>query len=193
MTYEWETREATEKHQQRVAGRPSFEAINLLYATSLALRSTCRRLAVGCVIVSPDFQSVYSAGYNGNARGLPNDCDVVGDAAVGGCGCIHAEANAITKCGVPHTTPKTVITTHSPCMACAKLLIQLEGVQRVVYAEEYRLTASLDMLRQEHIVVERWPRDALALVDGRALSLIDDARRQLVEDWRRMGPGVTRP
>jgi hypothetical protein len=67
--------------------RPSFQDIYMRLASSMSERSTCRRLRVGCAIVTPDFRKVLAVGYNGNAAGCDNDCDVHGEAAVGNCGC----------------------------------------------------------------------------------------------------------
>ncbi len=50
-----------------------------------AIRSSCRRAQVGCVITDMDQLTVVGIGYNGNARGLPNDCD---STEAGACGCI---------------------------------------------------------------------------------------------------------
>lgn len=54
---------------------------------------------------------------------------------------LHAEANAITKVAQSTNSSKdaTLYTLVSPCMECAKLIIQA-GIKRVVYAEEYRIT-----------------------------------------------------
>lgn len=124
--------------------RPRFETIYMNLATGLSARSTCRRLAVGCAIVSADFQRVLSVGYNGNAAGLPNDCD---SEEPGKCGCIHAEQNAVIKCGEPRTTPKIVLCTHLPCTVCAKHLINLGGVKRVLYLNDYRIKDSLALFK----------------------------------------------
>jgi dCMP deaminase len=124
--------------------RPSFEGLFLDFATALAARSTCRRLHVGCVISSIDHRQVYAIGYTGNAQGGPNDCDRVGADAVGACGCIHSEANAIVNCNVDRTKDKVVYCTHLPCVGCAKLLINLGGVRRVIYRNDYRIRDSLD-------------------------------------------------
>jgi dCMP deaminase len=121
-------------------------------AHSIAKRSTCRRtsaegkpMQVGCVIVTPDWRKVISVGYNGNASGLSNRCD---SDAVGACGCIHGEMNAIVNCDVPRATEKIVFCTHQPCKACAKLLINLGGVAKVYYRETYRLRDGLDVLEE---------------------------------------------
>ncbi len=129
--------------------RPSFEDIYMKLAVSMAERSTCLRtnsagnlMKVGCAITTPDFRKVIAVGYNGNASGLPNKCD---SAEVGACGCIHAEANAVINCDVPRATPKIVFATHLPCVACAKMIINLGGVERVYYLNDYRIRASLTL------------------------------------------------
>ncbi|MEX0842906.1 MAG: hypothetical protein WD120_01025, partial [Gemmatimonadota bacterium] len=58
----------------RVTRPPLFE-VYMRMAEELAKRSTCRRLAVGTVITDADLENVVGIGYNGNARGFPNDCD----------------------------------------------------------------------------------------------------------------------
>lgn len=69
---------------------------------------------------------------------------------------LHAEANAITKVAQSTNSSKdaTLYTLVSPCMECAKLIIQA-GIKRVVYAEEYRITEGIDLLRQAGIVVDK--------------------------------------
>jgi len=132
--------------------RPSFHEIYMEFAVNLSRRSTCRRLAVGCAIVSTDWRYVYGVGYNGNASGLPNDCD---SDVPGSCGCIHAETNAVVNCSVPRSTPKIVLVSYLPCVACAKLLINLGGVEKVFYLTDYRVKDSIDLLRTVGIDVEK--------------------------------------
>jgi|SRR6266850_2941812 len=131
--------------------RPSFEAIFMRHAYDLSERSTCRRLQVGCVILTHDFRRTLSFGYNGNAHGLPNTCD---SDVPGSCGCVHSESNAVVKCADAYAR-KVVVCTDSPCAACAKLLIQLGGVERVVYNREYRVREGLALLERVGIRVER--------------------------------------
>jgi dCMP deaminase len=127
--------------------RPSFHDIYMRLASLMSERGTCARtnsagelMKVGCAIVSTDFRRVFSAGYNGNAAGLPNECD---STVPGACGCIHAEANAIVSCAADRDEPKIVFCTHLPCTNCAKLIIQLGGVREVYYRQDYRLKESL--------------------------------------------------
>jgi dCMP deaminase len=133
--------------------RPSFEDIYMQMAWLLARRSTCLRLQVGAVIASHDYRKVLSVGYNGNASGLPNQCDRTGDAAVGNCGCLHAEENATIACDVPRSTRKIAFCTHLPCPLCAKRLINLGGVERVFYLEDYRRPESKQILGAASIEV----------------------------------------
>ena len=120
-------------------------------AESLAQRSTCKRLHVGTVITSLDFRKVLAVGYNGNAAGLPNTCD---REEPGNCGCIHSEDNAVINCDCPRDVPKIVFVTHSPCVQCAKRLINLGNVRRVFYAHPYRDTSSLSLFSYVKIPTE---------------------------------------
>lgn len=131
--------------------RPSFEAIYMDLARSMSKRSTCKRLQVGTVITSTDYRKVLSVGYNGNASGLPNTCD---SDEPGNCGDIHSEANAIINCDAPRGTPKIVFVTHSPCSACAKMLINLGNVERVIFGEMYRSLRGLEILDSVGITCE---------------------------------------
>jgi dCMP deaminase len=131
--------------------RPSFPMIYIELAHSLAKRSTCKRLQVGTVITSTDYRKVLSIGYNGNASGLPNECD---SEEPGKCGCIHSEANAVINCDSPRFVDKYVFITHLPCVACAKLLINLGNVKKIFYTHDYRIKDSLILLEKVGIEVE---------------------------------------
>ena len=67
---------------------------------------------------------------------------------------LHAEANAITKIARSgnNSDGATLYVTDSPCIECAKLIIQ-SGIRRVVYDREYRLTDGVNLLRQAGIEV----------------------------------------
>lgn len=123
--------------------RPTHEELSMRYAMLVARRSTCARLQVGCVITSADYRKVISMGYNGNASGLPNECD---SAEPGACGCLHAEDNAVINCDSPRGTKKIVFCTHLPCKMCAKRFVNLGDVLKVYYAEDYRLREGLNVL-----------------------------------------------
>lgn len=132
--------------------RPTFEDIYMRLAVTLAERSTCKRLKVGTVITSTDFRKVLAVGYNGNASGLHNGCD---RDEVGNCGCLHSEENAVINCDSPRSTEKVVFVTHLPCAMCAKRLINLGNVRRVLYAHDYRSRDSVDLFAQVGITVDQ--------------------------------------
>lgn len=132
--------------------RPSFEEIYMRLAVTLAERSTCGRLKVGTVITSTDFRKVLAVGYNGNASGLHNGCD---RDEVGNCGCLHSEENAVINCDSPRSTEKVVFVTHLPCAMCAKRLINLGNVRRVLYAQDYRRRDSVDLFAHVGIAVDQ--------------------------------------
>ena len=135
---------------------PLFE-VYMRMAEELAKRSTCARLQVGTVITDGALENVVALGYNGNARGFPNECDTD---TPGACGCIHSEQNAVVKAD-GHLREKVAFVTASPCVMCAKLLIQA-NVTHVFFREPYRKPDGLEVLRRggvKTIHYVRW-RDA---------------------------------
>ncbi|MBQ9592051.1 MAG: dCMP deaminase family protein [Paludibacteraceae bacterium] len=117
-----------------------------------AENSYCKRRQVGALIVKE--RMIISDGYNGTPSGFENNCEDEGNKSLPYV--LHAEANAITKVARSNNSSEgaTLYVTASPCMECAKLIIQ-SGIKRVVYAEEYRLTDGVDLLREAGIEVER--------------------------------------
>ena len=99
--------------------RKSLKLIYMDLAIALQFRSTCKRTGVGCVVASQDLETIYAVGYNGTARGFPND-DCRNE--VGNCGCIHAETNAIAKVNTKDPD-KVFFITNEPCELCAKLIV----------------------------------------------------------------------
>ena len=130
--------------------RPSFESIYMSLAELMSKRSTCKRLQVGSIMTSTDFRKVLAVGYNGNASGLPNMCD---SSIVGSCGDLHAEANLVINCDTPRYVEKYVFVTHTPCINCAKMLINVGNVKRVYYKNSYRDMSSIGMMESVGIEV----------------------------------------
>ncbi len=130
--------------------RPSFEQVYMDFAQAISRRSTCSRLQVGTVITTTDFRKVLAIGYNGNATGLPNECD---RDEPGNCGCLHSEENAAINCDSPRQIEKFVFVTHLPCVPCAKRIINLGSVRRVIFGNEYRVRDSIKLLRRANIEV----------------------------------------
>jgi dCMP deaminase len=133
--------------------RPPLYEVYMRMAEELAKRSTCSRLQVGTVLTDPSLENVVAIGYNGNARGFPNRCD---SDEPGRCGCIHSEMNAVVKApGL--LVDKVAFVTASPCVMCAKLMIQA-SVSHLFYREVYRDRSGLDVLRRGGVVPIRYVR-----------------------------------
>ena len=121
-----------------------------------AENSYCIRRQVGALMVKD--QRIISDGYNGTPSGFENVCEDENN--VSKPYVLHAEANAISKVARSHNSSDgaTLYVTASPCIECAKLIIQA-GVRRVVYGELYRLTDGIDLLRRAGIEVIYLPED----------------------------------
>lgn len=116
-----------------------------------AENSYCQRRQVGALVVKD--KAIISDGYNGTPSGFENICE--DDNNVTKPYVLHAEANAITKLARSHNSSDgaTLYVTASPCIECAKLIIQA-GIKRVVYAEHYRLEDGINLLKRANIEVE---------------------------------------
>ena len=128
----------------------------LRMAAIWAENSYCQRRKVGALVVKE--KMILSDGYTGTPSGFENVCE---DAhGVTHPYVLHAEANAITKLARSgnNSDQATLYVTASPCIECAKLIIQA-GIRRVVYAEQYRLTDGIDLLRRAGVEVEHLPLD----------------------------------
>jgi dCMP deaminase len=112
--------------------------------------SYCKRLRVGALIVKD--KMVISDGYNGTPAGFENVCE--DENGMTHPYVLHAEANAITKiaCSSNNSRGATLYVTASPCIECAKLIIQA-GIRRVVYSEKYRLPNGIELLEKAMIEV----------------------------------------
>jgi dCMP deaminase len=134
-------------------GRPPLFEVYMRMAEELAKRSTCARLQVGTVLTDPLLEHVVSIGYNGNARGFPNRCD---STEAGRCGCIHSEMNALVK-SPGQMRDKVAFVTASPCVMCAKLMIQAH-VSHLFYRTPYRDASGLEVLDRAGIVTVHYVR-----------------------------------
>ena len=123
----------------------------LRMAAIWAENSYCKRRQVGALLVKD--KMIISDGFNGTPAGFENICeDELNHTKPY---VLHAEANAITKVAASSNSSRgaTIYVTSSPCIECAKLIIQ-SGIQRVVYSEDYRLADGIELLRRAGISVE---------------------------------------
>jgi dCMP deaminase len=125
-----------------------FDRRYLEMARIWAKNSYCVRRQVGALIVKN--KMIISDGYNGTPSGFENICEDSG--GITKPYVLHAEANAITKVARSSNSSDgaTLYTTASPCVECAKLIIQ-SGITRVVYAEEYHINDGIELLKKAGI------------------------------------------
>lgn len=136
----------SEKDKQR-----KLDERYLAMARIWSLNSYCVRRQVGALMVKD--KMIISDGYNGTPSGFENVCEE-GDRTKPYV--LHAEANAISKVAKSNNSSMgaTMYITASPCIECAKLIIQA-GISRVVYSEEYRSAEGIDLLRRAGIEVDQ--------------------------------------
>ena len=110
--------------------------------------SYCQRRKVGALLVKD--KMIISDGYNGTPSGFENICEDENNITKPYV--LHAEANAITKVARSNNSSNdaTLYVTSSPCIECAKLIIQA-GIKRVVYSDAYRLSDGIELLRRAEI------------------------------------------
>lgn len=123
----------------------------LRMAAIWAENSYCNRRKVGALIVKD--KMIISDGYNGTPSGFENVCE--DDNNVTKPYVLHAEANAITKVAASSNSSAgaTIYVTSSPCIECAKLIIQ-SGIKRVVYSEKYRVEDGCLLLKRAGVQVD---------------------------------------
>lgn len=124
-------------------------------ALIVAKRSTCRRVPDGVGAVIARESRVISTGYAGAPSNAPS-CDLAGCRLDSPCTrTVHAEANAIVfaaREGIS-VLGTTLYTTTSPCVECAKLIIN-SGIVKVCFHRMYRLTDGLDLLERHGVSIE---------------------------------------
>jgi len=150
--------------------RPSWEAYFMEITTLVAKRSTCRRRAVGAVIVKD--KRMLSTGYNGAPTGIRH-CTDIGclreDLQVASgqrhelCRGIHAEQNAIIQAAYHGVSIKggVLFCTNLPCAICAKMIINA-GIEKIYYLSGYADEISQQLLSEAGVTVCR-----LEMADGK--------------------------
>lgn len=115
-----------------------------------AENSYCIRRQVGAIIVKD--KMIISDGYNGTPSGFENNCEDENNKTKPYV--LHAEANAITKVAKSNNSSEnaTLYVTTSPCVECAKLIIQA-GICRVVFSDLYHNTEGVDLLNRAKVEI----------------------------------------
>lgn len=127
-----------------------FDRRYLEMARIWAQNSYCKRRQVGALIVKD--KMIISDGYNGTPSGFENNCEDEENKTKPYV--LHAEANAITKVAKSNNSSEnsTLYVTTSPCLECAKLIIQ-SGIRRVVFCDKYHKEDGLQLLERASIEI----------------------------------------
>lgn len=143
---------------QKEERQRKFDKHYLEMAAIWAKNSYCKRRQVGALLVKD--KMIISDGFNGTPAGFENQCEDENDVTKPYV--LHAEANAITKVAKSGNSSEgaTLYITTSPCIECAKLIIQ-SGIERVVYSEEYRRSEGIELLKRANIKVENFKDDEI--------------------------------
>lgn len=137
--------------------RPGWDTYFMEVAKVVASRSNCVKRKVAAIIVRE--KRIISTGYNGTPRNTKNcnenGCKRCNSFAESGtklveCLCSHGEENAIVQAAFHGISVKnaTIYSTFSPCLICAKMIIN-SGIKRVVYNQEYPLNEDAKRLLKE--------------------------------------------
>ncbi len=142
--------------------RPDSDEYFLKVASVVAERSTCRRHHVGAVAVRD--KHILATGYNGAPSGL-KDCLELGclrdelNIPSGErheiCRGIHAEQNVIIQASLHGVglEGSTIYATHTPCVLCAKMLVNAK-IKRYVSFGKYNDNTFIDLFREAGIEVD---------------------------------------
>lgn len=122
--------------------------------------SCAKRKKVGCIIVKDG--CIISDGFNGTPKGFNNTCEISLDehdpnSLLTKQEVLHAESNAITKLAKSNQSSlgATMYITITPCLECAKLIIQ-SGIDRVVFKDFYKNSDGINLLKKTNITINHY-------------------------------------
>ena len=151
--------------------RISLDEYFLKIASVVAERSTCRRHYIGAIAVRN--KHILTTGYNGAASGL-KDCLELGclrdqrkiDSGTSQeiCRAIHAEQNVIIQSSLHGVTLEgsTVYCTHTPCIICAKMLVNAK-IKRYITFAEYSDDAFIELFKEAGIKIDVLEKPSLEI------------------------------
>jgi dCMP deaminase len=142
--------------------RPDLDEYFLKIASVVAERSTCRRHHMGAVAVKD--KHILTTGYNGAPSGgkdclelgcLRDEMNIESGTRQETCRAIHAEQNVIIQAGLHGVSLEgsTVYCTHTPCILCAKMLVNAK-IARFVSFASYSDDSFIELFREAGIEVD---------------------------------------
>ena len=142
--------------------RPDIDGYFLKIASVVAERATCQRHHMGAVAVRD--KHILSTGYNGAPAGLHdclelgclrNELGIPSGKSAEICRAVHAEQNVIIQAALHGVSIKdsTIYCTHSPCVLCAKMLVNVQ-ISRFVSFGRYADDEFLNLFKEAGIEFE---------------------------------------
>ncbi len=142
--------------------RPDVDEYFLKIASVVAERSTCRRHHIGAVAVKD--KHILTTGYNGAPAGqkdclelgcLRDELHIPSGERHEICRAIHAEQNVIIQAALHGVSLEgsTIYCTHTPCVLCAKMLVNAR-IKRFVSFGQYSDDTFIDLFREAGIEVD---------------------------------------
>jgi len=156
--------------------RPSWDEYFIKIAALVSERSTCLRHHVGAIIVKD--RRILTTGYNGAPAGtkdclelgcLRNQLNIPSGERHEICRAIHAEQNAIIQAAKhgEDVSDATIYCTHTPCIICAKMMINA-GIKKIVTYSNYPDIGGVKELLKEaevELVIVDKPSDKIDFLD----------------------------
>lgn len=146
--------------------RISFDDLFMGIVELLEKRTTCVRKSVGAILVKNNI--MLSTGYNGSPSKLEH-CFKLGclreklkipsGQRIEICRAVHAEQNALIQCALKQTdtSDSVLYCSYSPCVTCAKLLIQAR-IKKIVFRDIYDDELAFKILREANIELIKYSK-----------------------------------
>ena len=145
-----------------VLKRPDKDEYFLKIASVVSEQSTCRRHHMGAVAVRG--KHILATGYNGAPAGaqdclelgcLRDEHNIPSGTRQETCRAIHAEQNVIIQAGLHGVSleDSTVYCTHTPCVLCAKMLVNAR-IKRFVSFARYNDDTFIELFKDAGIEVD---------------------------------------
>jgi dCMP deaminase len=143
-------------------GRPDFDEYILKIASVVGERSTCLRHHMGAVAVRD--KHILTTGYNGAPAGqkdclelgcIRNEMNIASGEKQETCRAIHAEQNVIIQAALHGVSLEgsTIYCTHTPCVLCAKMLVNAR-IKRFVSYSKYSDDRFIELFREAGIEID---------------------------------------
>lgn len=145
-----------------VTKRPDKDEYFLKIASVVSEQSTCLRHHMGAVAVRN--KHILATGYNGAPSGakdclelgcLRDELGIESGTRQETCRAIHAEQNVIIQAGLHGVSLEgsTVYCTHTPCVLCAKMLVNAK-IARFVSFAKYNDDSFVELFREAGIQID---------------------------------------